>query len=113
MDSFVTAAKLFGDVIDNRFRLVGQHCFEANQRRRCERNSEQFFNRLRDFAITDSNDIPQVDGLTSQMRANTAVEDFAVSRFLNQLAAVFAAGNAAPPKCGQWLTFGQLCSCWG
>ena len=62
VDGFIAAAKFFGDVIDNRLCLLGQHRFEANQRSWCERNSEQFFNRLRDFAIADSNDIPQVDG---------------------------------------------------
>lgn len=40
VDCVITAAKLFGDVIDNGIRFVRQHGLEANQRRQCERDAE-------------------------------------------------------------------------
>ena len=93
MDCSIAAAQFFGDIIDNRLCLLGQHRFEANQRSRRERNPEHFLKGLRDFAIADADHVSQVNRHASQTRTNTTVQNLAIARLLHQLVAVVAPGR--------------------
>ncbi len=76
--------------------FVSQHRFESDQRGWGEADAVQFFDDLRDFAVTDANHVSQPDRSGSQERTDPTVENLVLASLLDPAATVIATTGLMP-----------------